>query len=100
MASGEMDRSEFTAFLTRACRNVAAFSVDGSLPYLCMDWRHLEELRTPHRRRHVEALRREPIFGPNGSSPRRWFVDDSLLEGEGFEPSVPRERDLLFKSAH
>jgi hypothetical protein len=28
------------------------------------------------------------------------FAPDSPLEGEGFEPSVPRERDLLFKSAH
>jgi flavin-dependent dehydrogenase len=28
------------------------------------------------------------------------FAVDSPLEGEGFEPSVPRERDLLFKSAH
>jgi DNA modification methylase len=44
MASGEMDRTEFTAFLGRACRNLAAFSVDGSLHYLCMDWRHIEEL--------------------------------------------------------
>jgi DNA modification methylase len=44
MASGEMDETEFTAFLGRACRNLAAFSVDGSLHYLCMDWRHINEL--------------------------------------------------------
>ena len=44
MASGEMDKSEFTAFLRRACGNLAAFSADGSLHYICMDWRHLEEL--------------------------------------------------------
>jgi DNA modification methylase len=44
MASGEMDRTEFTAFLGQAIRNLAAFSVDGSLHYLCMDWRHIEEL--------------------------------------------------------
>jgi hypothetical protein len=46
MASGEMSRAEFTAFLGQACRNLAAFSVDGSLHYVCMDWRHLEELMT------------------------------------------------------
>ena len=46
MASGEMDKSEFTAFLRRACENLAAFSADGSIHYLCMDWRHLEELLT------------------------------------------------------
>lgn len=44
MASGEMNRSEFTAFLTQACGNLAAFSADGSLHYLCMDWRHLDEM--------------------------------------------------------
>ena len=54
MASGEMDRSEFTAFLTRACRNLAAFSVDGSLHYLCMDWRHLEELLAAGREAYTE----------------------------------------------
>jgi hypothetical protein len=44
MASGEMDRAEFTAFLAQALRNLAAFSAPGSLHYICMDWRHLEEL--------------------------------------------------------
>ena len=44
MATGEMDRTEFTAFLGQAIRNLAAFSGDGSLHYLCMDWRHIEEL--------------------------------------------------------
>ena len=44
MASGEMDRSEFTAFLGEAFRNLAAFSGDGSLHFVCMDWRHVEEL--------------------------------------------------------
>src|SRR5215469_2675537 len=44
MASGEMSEAEFTAFLAQTCRNLAAFSTGGSLHYLCMDWRHLEEL--------------------------------------------------------
>jgi DNA modification methylase len=44
MASGEMDSPEFTAFLGQAFRNLAAFSVEGSLHYICMDWRHMEEL--------------------------------------------------------
>jgi DNA modification methylase len=44
MASGEMDKAEFTGFLARACRNLAAFSAGGSLHFICMDWRHLEEL--------------------------------------------------------
>ena len=44
MAAGEMDRPEFAAFLRQACRNLAAFSVDGSLHFLFMDWRHIEDL--------------------------------------------------------
>jgi len=44
MASGEMGRSEFIAFLGQACRNLAAFSADGALTYLCIDWRHIDEL--------------------------------------------------------
>ena len=44
MASGEMNRPQFTTFLTQACQKLAAYSVEGSLHYVCMDWRHLEEL--------------------------------------------------------
>jgi DNA modification methylase len=44
MASGEMDRAEFTAFLAKAFQNLAAFSVDGAVHFICMDWRHVEEL--------------------------------------------------------
>src|SRR6266446_1339551 len=44
MAAGEMGKAEFTAFLAQACRNLTAFSAAGSLHFICMDWRHLEEL--------------------------------------------------------
>jgi hypothetical protein len=44
MASGEMSAAEFTAFLTRACALLARHSADGSLHYLCMDWRHMAEV--------------------------------------------------------
>jgi DNA modification methylase len=46
MASGEMAKTEFTAFLSQACHNLAAFSAGGSLHFICMDWRHLLELLT------------------------------------------------------
>jgi len=46
MGFGEMNRAEFTAFLGQALRNMAAFSAAGSLHYICMDWRHIEELLT------------------------------------------------------
>jgi DNA modification methylase len=44
MASGEMDSRQFTAFLADALRNLAAFSIEGALHYVCMDWRHVAEL--------------------------------------------------------
>jgi DNA modification methylase len=44
MASGEMTESEFTDFLKRAFRNMAQHSLDGSIHYLCMDWRHMGEM--------------------------------------------------------
>jgi DNA modification methylase len=46
MASGEMDRAEFTDFLTGALQLHARHSVDGSIHFTCMDWRHVGELMT------------------------------------------------------
>jgi DNA modification methylase len=54
MASGEMDRPEFTAFLGEAFRNLAAFSVDGAIHFVCMDWRHVEELLAAGREAYDE----------------------------------------------
>jgi ParB-like nuclease domain/DNA methylase len=44
MASGEMDSTQFTEFLKQAFDNLAAFTADGSIHFVCMDWRHIEEL--------------------------------------------------------
>jgi len=44
MASGEMSPAEFTDFLSRVCSLLASHSVDGSIHFVCMDWRHLGEL--------------------------------------------------------
>src|SRR5215472_3871891 len=54
MASGEMDAAEFTMFLRQACANLAAFSRDGSLHFICIDWRHIEELFAAARAVYVE----------------------------------------------
>lgn len=43
-ASGEMDRDEFIRFLEDALRLCAEYSVSGSIHYVCMDWRHVDEL--------------------------------------------------------
>ena len=44
MASGEMSRAEFTDFLKTAFRNMASCSADGSIHFICIDWRHLPEI--------------------------------------------------------
>lgn len=46
MANGEMSKEEFTNFLAKLCKNIAANSASGSIAYLCMDWRHISELMT------------------------------------------------------
>lgn len=50
MASGEMSEEEFTTFLETVFTLMVAFSRDGSLHYICMDWRHLYELLTAGRK--------------------------------------------------
>ncbi|MDO8423603.1 MAG: DNA methyltransferase [Parvibaculum sp.] len=44
MASGEMSHEEFTTFLRSAFRHLANFSLDGSIHFICMDWRHMSEM--------------------------------------------------------
>ena len=44
MASGEMSPAEFTAFLGTTFRNLADHSLDGAIHFICMDWRHMQEV--------------------------------------------------------
>lgn len=44
MAAGEMSKAEFTGFLTTSLRNLADASLDGSIHFICMDWRHMDEM--------------------------------------------------------
>jgi len=43
-AAGEMCEAAFTDFLIQCCKQMAKHSAQGSLHYICMDWRHLREL--------------------------------------------------------
>lgn len=45
MASGEMTVDQFTSFLRDALGNLAANAMDGSIHFICMDWRHMAELQ-------------------------------------------------------
>jgi DNA modification methylase len=44
MGSGEMTSEAFTRFLQETLGNAAAVAEDGSIAFICMDWRHMGEL--------------------------------------------------------
>lgn len=44
MGSGEMSASEFTSFLSTVFAHLKRNSSDGSIHYVCMDWRHAREV--------------------------------------------------------
>lgn len=44
MATGEMDKSSFIKFLHDALAGMADVSLDGAIHFVCMDWRHMDEL--------------------------------------------------------
>jgi DNA modification methylase len=44
MASGEMSSEQFTGFLGTIFSHLAEYTEDGSIHYVCMDWRHQREL--------------------------------------------------------
>ena len=44
MAAGEMSSGEYLNFLESICANLAAFTVDGAMHFICMDWRHAKPL--------------------------------------------------------
>ena len=44
MASGEMSTAEFRTFLEETLRAAAQVSRDGAVHFVCMDWRHLDDV--------------------------------------------------------
>ena len=44
MGAGEMSEAEFIAFLSTTLRLLARHSTNGSVHFICMDWRHMGEL--------------------------------------------------------
>ena len=41
---GELSREEFARFLTGSCALLAKYSENGAIHFVCMDWRHADEL--------------------------------------------------------
>src|SRR5216684_4247967 len=67
MGCGEMTTSGFTSFLTNTFQHLAAHSVDGSIHYACMDWRHIQEmLAAGHLFRTQKSLHLEQVQRRHG----------------------------------
>jgi DNA modification methylase len=46
MASGEMTNAQYTDFLTASFSQIRSFVDDGAICFVCMDWRHTQQLIT------------------------------------------------------
>jgi DNA modification methylase len=54
MAAGEMSQAEFIVFLNTVLGRLAEHSADGSIHFVCMDWRHGYELQAAARDIYTE----------------------------------------------
>ena len=54
MGAGEMSAAEFADFLKTTFRSLANHSSDGSIHFICMDWRHISELLAAGREVYTE----------------------------------------------
>jgi DNA modification methylase len=49
-----MTKAEFTTFLSTAFENLVAHSIDGSIHFVAMDWRHMEEIHEAGKQHYAE----------------------------------------------
>lgn len=54
MASGEMSEDEFIHFLEEIFSNLIEFTKNGSIHYICMDWKHIYEIISAGRKKYSE----------------------------------------------
>ncbi len=66
MASGEMSEEEYGHFLKTVLGQLACHTTDGSIHYICIDWRHLYELLTAGRAVYSELKNLCVWAKPNG----------------------------------
>ncbi len=56
MAAGEMTEAQYTQFLATTLLNVAASVTDGAICFVCMDWRHSEQLLAASRKFEIKNI--------------------------------------------
>lgn len=82
MASGEMTEEQFTTFLRTVASNLAAFSDDGSIHYVCMDWRHIGELLAAGRAAYSE-FKNLVVWNKDNGPNRAWRARGSGDDASG-----------------
>lgn len=83
-ASGEMSREQYTAFLIQCLSLMAKYSIQGSIHFICMDWRHLHEILSAG----------ETVFG----APKNLIVWVKTNSGQGSFYRSQHELILPFKN--
>ncbi len=66
MAAGEMSSERYRAFLAASIEQIARHSVDGSLHFHCIDWRHLQDIQATAGAIYRELLNMAVWVKPNG----------------------------------
>jgi len=66
MAAGEMTSAQFSSFLDLSFRNLTNHTVDGSIHFICMDWRHIREILAAGTRCYSELKNLCVWVKPNG----------------------------------
>jgi hypothetical protein len=94
MGAGEMSSEAFTAFLQTTLGHAATSCRDGSIAFVCMDWRHMGELLAAGRWRQGDAggLRRCPHGG--GRQPDGRNISAGALTMDFFDPIVRAAKTL------
>ena len=64
--SGEMNEAEFISFLKTSMANIAKYSTENSIHYVCMDWRHIYELLSAARDIYPKMLNMAVWYKKNG----------------------------------
>jgi DNA modification methylase len=52
--SGEMSPEQFISFLTQTLSHSASHSAEGSIHFVCMDWRHIAELKAAGEQAYID----------------------------------------------
>jgi DNA modification methylase len=66
MAAGEMTAAQFSNFLELSFRNLTNHTTDGSIHFVCMDWRHMGEILAAGARCYSELKNLCVWVKPNG----------------------------------